>query len=163
MKIVFVIIFILVLLFLQIGILPQLKIAGVYPNLILLSILALSIIQGQKKSLGWIIAGGLFLDFYSLHDVLGISVISLLIVSYLAYFLSQNIFKRTSFFSLLLIFLITIFIYNLFLIILFKIFDIAFDFRFFSFITGIIYNLIFALPVFYLIKSLSRHKIKKTV
>lgn len=152
MRIVLITIFILVLLFLQIGIFPHLRIAGVFPNLILLAILSLSILQGWKKTLPWIIVGGLFLDFYSLNNVLGISVVSLLIVSYLAYFLSQNIFKKTSFFSLVLIFLITIFLYNLLLIILFKIFSITFDFRFLGFVTGIIYNLIFALPVFYLVK-----------
>lgn len=154
MKYFFVIIFILILLFLQIGVFPHLKIAGSFPNLILLSILSLSILRGWKKSWGWIIAGGLFLDFYSLHNILGISVISLFIVSSLAYFLSQNVFKKANIQSLLLTFLISIFIYNLFLIILFKIFVITFDFKFLGFIVGILYNLIFALPIFYGLKKI---------
>lgn len=154
MKIACIIIFILVLLFLQIGIFPHLAIVGSFPNLILLTILSLSILQGWKKTLVWIIVGGLFLDFYSLNNVLGISVVSLLLASYLAYFLSQNLFKKTSFFSLILIFLITIFLYNILLIIFFKIFAVTFDFRFLSFIIAIIYNLIFALPVFYLVKKI---------
>lgn len=153
MKITLIIIFILVLLFLQVGIFPHLKIAGSFPNLIILAILGLSALQGWKRTLPWIIAGGLFLDFYSLHSVLGISVISLLIASYLAYFLSQDILKKTSFFSLVLVFLITIFVYNLLLIIFFKIFSISFDWSLFSFIVGIIYNLILALPLFYLVKK----------
>ncbi len=154
MKIACIIIFILVLLFLQIGIFPHLAIADSFPNLILLTILSLSILQGWKKTLVWIIVGGLFLDFYSLNNVLGISVVSLLLASYLAYFLSQNVFKKTSFFSLILIFLITIFLYNILLIIFFKIFAVTFDFRFLSFIIAIIYNLILALPVFYLVKKI---------
>ena len=154
MKYFFVIVFILLLLFLQISIFPHLKIGGGFPNLILLSILSLSILRGWKKSWGWIIAGGLFLDFYSLHNILGISVIGLFIASCLAYFLSQNVFKKANVQSLLLTFLISIFIYNLFLLIFFKIFTIPFDFRFLGFIVGIIYNLIFSLPIFYALKKI---------
>lgn len=151
MKYIVIIIFILVLMFLQVGIFSHLKIAGVFPNLILLSILSLSIVQGWKKSLGWIIVGGLFLDFYSLHNILGISAIDLFIASYLAYFLSQNVFKKANTQSLLLIFLISIFVYNLILLI-------VSDFQFSFFFIGIIYNLIFSLPVFYLIKCLKTTK-----
>lgn len=156
MRIAFIIIFILVLLFLQIGIFPHLSIAGVFPNLILLSILGLSILQGWKKTLPWTIVGGLFLDFYSLTGVLGLSVVGLLIVSYLAYFLSQNIFKKANLFSLALNFLIAIFVYSLCLLILFSVFSVISDFRFLTFIVAIIYNLIFALPIFYLLKLLTK-------
>ena len=152
MKIILTIIFILILLFLQIGVFPHLSIAGSFPNLILLAILGLSVLQGWKKNLVWIIIGGLFLDFYSLHSVLGISIVGLLLAGYLAYFLSQNIFKGVSFWSLILVFLISIFVYNLSLIILFGVFGISFDLGFLSFIVGLVYNLIFALPVFYLLK-----------
>jgi len=155
-NIITVIIFILLILFLQIGIMPQINIAGAWPNLILVSILSLTVIWGWKKTLPWVIVGGLFLDFYSLPDVLGISVIALLIASYLSYFLSQNIFKETTFASLVSIFLISIFVYNLLLIIFFKLFDINFDFRFLTFVTGLLYNLIFALPVFYFLKRYAR-------
>jgi len=156
MRIAFIIIFILVLLFLQIGIFPHLSIAGIFPNLILLSILGLSILQGWKKTLPWTIAGGLFLDFYSLTGVLGLSVVGLLIVSYLAYSLSQNIFKKANLFSLALNFLIAIFVYSLCLLILFSVFSVISDFRFLTFIVGIIYNLVFALPIFYLLKLLTK-------
>lgn len=162
MKVVWIIIFVLVLLFLQIGIFPHLKIVGAFPNLIILAILGLSVLQGWKKALPWIIAGGLFLDFYSLNNILGISVVSLFIATYLAYFLSQNLFKGANFWSLVLIFLITILIYQILLIILSAIFSITFDFKFLSFIVGIIYNLIFALPLFYLIRALIK-KIPKSL
>lgn len=147
MRVVFIIIFILVLLFLQIGISPHIAIAEVFPNLILLSVLSLSILQGWKKTLAWIIAGGLFLDFYSLINVLGVSVVALFITGYLAYFLSQNVFKQANAWSLLLIFLITIFVYNFILLI-------NSDFRFLSFASALIYNLILALPIFYGIKKM---------
>lgn len=152
-KIIVVVVFILAILFLQIGILPHLNVLGVYPNLILVSILASSILRGWKKTLSWVIVGGLFLDFYSLNNILGISVIFLLVASYLSYILSQNTFKKTTFFSLVSVFLITVFVYNVLLILFFKIFGIVFDFNFFGFVFGIIYNLIFALPIFYLFKK----------
>jgi len=147
MKIVFTIAFILVLLFLQIGIFPHLDIAGSFPNLIVLTILGLSILQGWKKSLPWIIAAGLFLDFYSFSNFLGFSVIALLIISYLAEFLSQSLIKKVNLPSVLLIFLITIFAYYLILLIFF-------DLRFIGLIVGIVYNLIFSLPIFYVLKKI---------
>jgi hypothetical protein len=71
----------------------------------------------------------------------------LLIVSYLAYFLSQNVLKSGNFTSLILIFLITIFVYNLLLIIIS-------GFNFLSFIIALIYNLILSLPIFYGLKKI---------
>jgi len=152
-NIIAVVVFIFVILFLQIGILPHLNLLGVYPNLILVSILASSILWGWKKTLPWVIVGGLFLDFYSLNNILGISAISLLVASYLSYILSQNTFKKTTFFSLVSVFSITAFVYNVLLILFLKIFGIAFDFSFLGFVFGIVYNLIFALPIFYLLKK----------
>jgi hypothetical protein len=89
-----------------------------------------------------------------LNNVLGVSVISLFIAGYLACFLSQNIFKKTTAFSLILNFIIAIFVYQILLIVLFAIFSITFDFRFLSFIVGIIYNLVLALPIFYGLKKI---------
>ncbi len=152
-NIIVVIIFILLILFLQIGIMPHIAISGAYPNLILISILCLSIIRDWKKVLPWTILGGLFLDFYSLLNILGISVIALLVVSYLVYFLSQNVFKKTTFFSLTSIFLVTLFIYNLLFVVFFRITDSSFNFSVSGFFIGIIYNFIFALPIFYLLKK----------
>ena len=153
MKYLYIVLFILVLLFLQIGIFPHLKIVGSFPNLIILSVLCLSILQGWKKSLIWIITAGLFLDLYSLNNFLGISVIGLLLASYLACFLDQNTFKKTNVPSLMLVFLISIAAYNIILIILSKIFGLVFDFRILGFFINLVYNLIFALPVFYIIKK----------
>lgn len=158
MRAVLVIIFILLLLFLQVGVFPHLRIMGVFPNLIALAILGTTLLQGWKKTLPWMIAGGLFLDFYSLHNILGISVIGLLIGSYLADFLSQNIFKKANIQSLLLIFSITIFLYGVLLMIFFKIFGVASAITFSGFFIGIIYNLIFSLPIFYGLKKIQSKK-----
>jgi len=156
MKIVITVIFILAILFFQIGISSHLSILGIYPNLILLTILSISILKGWKNSLIWIILGGLFIDFYSLHNYLGVSVIMILIVAYLAYFLSQNIFKKTTISSVFLVFLIAVFFSKLFLIIFYRIFDISSDFGFLEFIIEIFYNVMVGLPIFYLIKKYGR-------
>lgn len=144
MKIILIILFIIILLFLQIGILPHIKILGAYPNLILLAILSFAILIGWQKIIGWIIAGGLFLDIYSLNNVLGISIVVLLVVSYLAWFLSQNLFRKTDYLSMVLIFLVTIAIYQVL---------VGFNYDFLPIIIGLIYNLIFAVPIFYIIKN----------
>jgi len=156
MKIFSIIFYIIVLLFIQIGILPHLVILGAYPNLILLSIISLSILRGWKKMLPWIIGGGLFMDFYSLHNALGVSVTILLIAAYISYFLSQNTFKKATFLSLSLVFLITIVVYGISLIVFSEVLGIGLHFGFLNFITEIIYNLIFAIPVFYLTKKYAR-------
>ena len=153
MKYIFIILFIAVLMFLQIGILPHIKILGVYPNLILLAILSLAILIGWQKIIGWIIAGGLFLDIYSLNSFLGISIVVLLVVSYLAWFLSQNLFKKTDYFSIILIFLAAIAIYQVLERIILKVLNIGFNYDLLPAIIGLVYNLIFAMPIFYIIKK----------
>lgn len=154
MKIILIIIFIFVLLFLQIGILPNLSIFGVFPNLILLSILSLCILKEPRQAIGWIIFGGLFLDIYSLYNFFGVSIISLFLAGSIAYFLSQNVFKKSAKPSVLAVFLISIFFYNIFLVFLSNTTETGFYFGFLNFVTSIFYNLVLALPVFGLIKKL---------
>ena len=154
MKIIFTIIFIFILVFFQVGILPNLAIFNAFPNLILLSILALCILKEPRQVIGWIIFGGLFLDIYSLSDFLGISIISLFLVGSIAYFLSQNLFKKSTKSSVFIVFLISIFFYNVFLVFLFKIAGTGFYFGFLNFATNIFYNLALSLPVFGLVKKL---------
>ena len=137
---VFPIIFILIILFLQIGILPHLAILDAYPNLILISVLSLVILSGWRKNLGWIVAAGLFWDFYSLQNILGISVLLLMVAGFVVQFLSQKFFKKTNNFSILLLFLSGLVIY-----------EIVF-FHFPASLIRIVYNLIFTLPIFYLMK-----------
>lgn len=152
MKIVLVIIFIIALLFLQIGIFPHLEIANACPNLIFLAVISLAIIKGWRENLGWIIVGGLFLDFYSLHNFPGISVVILLLAGFLSQFLSQRFFKKNDNLSLVFIFLICFLVYEILQITVFKTFGIGFNFSLIASLVRIIYNSILALPVFYIIK-----------
>jgi rod shape-determining protein MreD len=140
MKIIFPIIFVILLLFLQIGVFPHLTILGAIPNLILISILSLVILKGWKKNLGWIIAAGLFFDFYSLDNILGVSILLLIISSIIVQFFSSHFLKKSNNLSLLILFFIGIAIYEI---------------PFFALLISIVrmlYALIFALPVFYLLK-----------
>jgi len=146
------ILLIIVIFFLQIGVLPNLKIANTFPSIFLLTLVGLTILIGWKKILGWIILFGLFLDFYSLHNVLGISVISMLLACITAQFLNQRYFKKENKLSIILIFTITIIFYELIVLILFKVFNIGYNFYLLGFVTKIIYSLILALPIFYIEK-----------
>ncbi|MFH2013955.1 MAG: rod shape-determining protein MreD, partial [Patescibacteria group bacterium] len=128
MKIIYIIFFIIILLFLQIGILPHLKILGVFPNLIIISILSLSILKEWKKNFVWIIIAGLFLDVYSLNNIIGVSIISLLGAGILVYFLNQNTFKKANILSLIITFLIGILAFYILSLILSLIFSFSFTF-----------------------------------
>jgi rod shape-determining protein MreD len=147
MKYISAFLFILVLLFLQIGILPHLKIVGVYPNLIFLAIVSLTIINGWRENLGWIIISGMFLDFYSLQNILGITVLILLLACLLSRFLNSKFLKEENKLSLILIFLISSLFYELLL------FIIGSNLSLLGLIAKIIYNSILALPIFYITKS----------
>jgi len=152
MKIVIIIIFVVIFLFLQIGILPNLKIANVYPNLFLIGLIGLTILIGWKQSLGWIIATGLFLDFYSLNNILGISIFILLLTCIFSQFLNQRFLKKENKLSVVLIFTISLLFFEILSIILFKILRIESNFYLLGLIVKIIYSSILALPVFYVIK-----------
>jgi len=152
MKIASIIIFIAVLLFIQIGILTQIEILGVYPNLILLSVLSLVIVRGWRKSFGWIVFSGLFLDLYSLQNIVGTAVLAIIMSSALISFLIQRFFRKTNSISLLVAFFFSIVFYEILLIIFLRIFGIDPNFSLASFSIKIVYNIVFALPIFHLIK-----------
>ena len=145
-----IIIFILVIL--QSSLYPFLNIYNAFPNLILIFVLISSILRGYKKSLTWIIIGGLFLDTFSFNNPIGISIFGLFLVSYLAHFFSQNIFKKTSPFSVLILGISGIVIYRLFLVITLLIFSTGFQFSFIQITFEVIYNIIILMPLFYLLK-----------
>ena len=152
MKYIIVILFVFSVLFLQIGIFPNLKIFNAYPNIILLAIICLAILRGWRKNLGWVIAAGLFLDFYGLYNIVGISVLALLLTGLFAQFLNQKLFKKENNLSLGLIFLISSLFYEVLLIIAFKAFGIGFNFALIGLIIKPIYSSLAALPIFYTIK-----------
>ena len=153
MKLLLSIIIIFLLVILQSSLYPYLKVYNAFPNLILILVLILSILKGHKKSLVWVLFGGFLLDIYSFNNPFGASILSLLLVSYLAYFFSQNIFKKTSIFSVVLIGIGGTLIYKLFIILVLLIVGISFQFTFSQLIFQIIYNTVILIPLFYLIKS----------
>lgn len=147
-------IFIAIILFLEIGIFPHLKIFGFFPDLMLASVLSLSILKGFKKSLVWIVIVGLFLDVYSLNNYFGISIICMFFAAFTAFFLSQNVFKKTNIASVFPVFLLSITLYNLLFFIIYKILSTPSEFSLIKFIINIVYSAIAAVPVFYSFKKL---------
>lgn len=156
MKFVFSVIIIFLLILIQISLYPYLEICNAFPNLILILVLILSILKGFKKSLTWVIFGGFLLDVYSFSNPIGTSILGLFLVSYSAYFFSHNIFKKTSILSIILITLGGTLIYGLFLILVLLIGGIDFQFGFSQIIIQMIYNLVILIPLFYLIKRLTK-------
>jgi rod shape-determining protein MreD len=152
MKYILIASFIVVILFLQIGIFPNLKIFNAFPNILFLALISLIILRGWKRTLGWIIVSGLFLDFYSLHNVLGISILILLLSCLFAQFLNQRFLKKENKISLILIFLISSLFYELLLIVTFIVIGAGYNLTLMGLITKLIYNSVFALPIFYTIK-----------
>lgn len=152
MKTLLSIIIIFCLIIFQSSFYPYFEIYNAFPNLILIVVVILSILQGWKKSLIWVIAGGFFLDVFSFKNPLGASILGLLIVSYLAYFVSQNIFKKTSIFSVIINSIGATLIYGFFIILVLLIGRISFQFSLSQLISQVIYNIVFLTPLFYLVK-----------
>ena len=152
MKYVIIILFIGAVLFLQIGIFPNLKIFNVFPNIILLAIISLAILRDWKENLGWIIIAGLFLDFYGFYNIIGISVIALFLTSLFAGFLNQNLFKKENRFSLILVYLIASLFYELFLMVAFRALGAGFNLTLLEIVIKAIYSSILSLPIFYIVK-----------
>jgi rod shape-determining protein MreD len=148
-----IIVFISIVLFFQIGIFSHLAVLETYPNIILGCLISFSILRGFKKSLVWAVVAGLFLDFYSLNSVFGTFIVCLLLCSYFSFFLSQNVFKKSSFLSVVSVFALTVVFYNLLVFALRGFFGPGFQFGILTFLINVAYNTIFAIPVFYLMKK----------
>lgn len=152
MRYIIIVLFIIFVLFLQIGVFPNLKILNTYPNIILLSLISLTILLGWKKNLGWIIVCGAFIDFYSLHNILGTSILILILTCTFSQFLNQRFLKKENKFSLILIFLISSLFYELLLTIIFFVMNIGINLTLIELAIKLIYNSALALPIFYTIK-----------
>lgn len=151
------IIIIFVLTIIQATLYPHLAIYGAFPNLILIVVVILSILRGYKKNFVWVIFGGLFLDVFSLNNLLGISIPALFLIGYSIYFLSRTTFRKTNIFSVILFGIGATLIYKFFLILAFLIAKTGFELSFSQTLSQIIYNLALLIPLFYLIKSRIRH------
>lgn len=159
MKFILSLVIIFVLILFQSALYPYLEVYGAFPNLILILVLILSILKGHKKSWIWIIFGGFLLDVFSFDNPIGTSILGLFLVSYLAYFFSQNIFKKTSIFSIILIGIGGTLIYGLLLVLILLIAGTSFQFTFTQLISWVIYNLVILIPLFYLIKGMFKAKL----
>jgi rod shape-determining protein MreD len=148
-----IIILVSIILFFQVGIFPHLEIFETYPNIILCSLISMGIIWGFKKSLIWTVVSGLFLDFYSLSSVIGVFVVCLMLCSFISSFLSQNIFKKSNLLSVVPIFILAIISYDLSVFGMQTIFGFEVRFKVLTLLIDIVYNTVFAIPVFYLIKK----------
>ncbi len=82
--------------------------------------------------------------------------VAALFAVYLAFFFIQNIFKKTSIFSVVIISICGTLIYEIFVILILLIGGIDFQFGFIQIISQVIYNLIVLVPLFYLTKKFIR-------
>ena len=153
-KIILALIISFILILLQSSLCPYLGICNAFPNLILLLILVSSISQGHKKTLVWVIFGGFFLDVFSFNNPIGTSILVLFLISYLVSFLSQNIFKRASIFSMILFGIGGTLIYRFLLILILLITGLDFQLSFSQLISQIVYNTALLIPLFYSLKRI---------
>ncbi len=154
MKFILSLIIIFLLVILQSSLYPHLKIYNAFPNIILIMVLILSVLKGYKESLMWIIFGGFLLDVFSFNNPIGTSILGLFIVGYLANFFSQNIFKKTSVFLIILAGIGGSLIYGFFLISALLIAKTNPQISFNQAISQIVYNTVILIPLFYLTKRL---------
>ena len=145
---------ILLLIIIQSSIFRHLEICNVYPNLILILVLALSVSRNWKNNWIWIIFGGFMLDVFSFNNPLGISIFGLFLISYLANFFSHNIFKKTNVFFIILIGIGGTLIYRIVLVLTFLILGTVFKLSLIQITFQLVYNVIILVPTFYLIKKL---------
>jgi rod shape-determining protein MreD len=68
---------------LQSTLLPQVRVLGVQPDLVLLTVVAWSLLRGSQEGMLWALIGGLALDTLS-SARLGINTLPLLLISFLA-------------------------------------------------------------------------------
>lgn len=69
---------------------PKLALAGAFPNLVLVGVVAIAWTRGQRAALVWACAGGLLLDLTA-PGPLGPHALALLVVAYLTGFWVRNV------------------------------------------------------------------------
>lgn len=73
---------------------PDLEVAGAFPNLVLLAIVAVAWVEGARPAMMLACAGGLLLDLMSLAPVVGPHAIALVVVAYLTGFWARNLDRQ---------------------------------------------------------------------
>jgi hypothetical protein len=124
-------------------------------NLILISVIFLTVIINYQRGLWWALGGGLFLELYS-GLAFGLTTLGLLIMVIIINFLFNNFFTNRSFYSLMILGLIGTVSYNLIILTLSLIgllfgltnFWLSFDFSS-QFIWQPIFNLIILAIIFF--------------
>jgi len=147
---------IFLLIIVQSSVFGHLEICNAYPNLILILVLALSVSKDWKNNWIWIIFGGFMLDIFSFNNPIGISILGLFLINYLANFFSHNIFKKTNVFFVILIGIGGTLIYRIVLVLTFLILGITFELSLIQISFQLVYNIVILVPTFYLIKKLWR-------
>lgn len=78
---------------LQSTLLPQFKIFGVQPDLVLLAVVAWSLLRGAEEGMLWAVIGGLALDMLS-SARLGVNTLPLLLIGFLAGLWQRGIVRQ---------------------------------------------------------------------
>ena len=135
---------------------------GVIPNFILILVCLLSFFsfsggnRDEKISLYSAFLGGFLLDIFS-SSFLGLSIIVLLIISILIKKSLRVLREQTELYSIIyfiLLFITSLIFYDLFLSIAFYwLYSAPLQFNLWIILTKMIYNLIFALPAFFIFKK----------
>lgn len=82
-----------VLTILQSTALPRLPLLGVHPDVVLLAVLHWALLRGMREGLLWALVGGLWLDLLS-GLPFGLSIISLILVAFLASLWEASLFRE---------------------------------------------------------------------
>jgi rod shape-determining protein MreD len=84
---------------LQVSLLPALQIGGVYPNLVLMVIVAWALLRGARSAVIWALIAGLWLDLLSSRTFGGYTL-GLVVAAYLAGVGAQTVYRPTIFLAL---------------------------------------------------------------
>jgi rod shape-determining protein MreD len=84
---------------LQVSLLSALHVGGVYPNLVLMVIVAWALLRGARSAVIWALIAGLWLDLLS-GRAFGVYTLGLVVAAYLAGLGAQTVYRPTIFFAL---------------------------------------------------------------
>jgi rod shape-determining protein MreD len=91
----------------QVSLLPAMRIAGVYPNLPLMVVVAWALLRGPRSAIIWAIIAGLWLDLLS-GRAFGGYTLGLVVAAYLAGLAAQMVYRPTVLLALAMAGVITI-------------------------------------------------------
>jgi len=144
---------IIVLIIVQSAVYPCLEAYNAFPNLILIMVLIIAILKGYKQGWMWIVFGGLLLDIYSYNNFIGISILSLSLIAYLASKLAQNVFRKNSIYSIITITIGGTLVYQIIIFLNLLVTGTNFQFNFTQIFFQVMYNIIVLIPFFYLARK----------